>query len=769
MNPRSRVRLLAGLLALPVALVLLRLAQLQLVPSRHREAVEQAQHFHVVLTAPRRGRILSSGGAVLAGNAPRFVVDCNYRDLYPRDVLVEILAEELGGEYTAERIESRVVELALGAPAPAVEGSAANCGGNADWEWLLGPVDRSTRRRIERRWRDYAGTRFRRLLRFCPRTSPASGELFDLYFEPNTILSTERVLGRLADSIAVEDGREPESVESELWARVREIRERFDRRTTRAVGSPPAVGGVGGARRHREELAAWRRRRSRQQSRLHAERILLARDVSLAVVTEIEYHPETFAGLLTRSETQRVYPEADVSGSLLGYLRRYDPERDRGAVTVQSLDRSVLRDPEAFARAQPELWSREGWTGQGGIEESYDRALRGAPGVRLARVGSSGALREVVDEVDAIDGLDVRTTIELELQRLLHRELVAAVERPGEFGGKRASAVVLHIASGAILAAVGVPSFDPGRIRDRDYVDEMNARWGPRSGWRMDRPTRHAAVPGSVFKLVLGAAALEGGFEPGTTLPCDGKFRDTRWRCNAQYGHGGITLTEAIGVSCNNYFYALGLDVLGAERIHELASAFGFGLPTGVDLPGRSGRGLLTAPDGVRGLDVCHLSIGHVHVTATTLQVARSVAAIASNEETLPRPFLVEPTGPPAELALSRATKRELRRGMWHAAQRPGGTAAKVHYGLRGVFRVAAKTGTAQLSSREARHNAWIAGFAPASESGRHDPPAEIAFALVVEDTPGSGGEVTAPIIARVLEYFAARDARFQVSAGAPE
>ena len=245
----------------------------------------------------------------------------------------------------------------------------------------------------------------------------------------------------------------------------------------------------------------------------------------------------------------------------------------------------------------------------------------------------------------------------------------------------------MEVASGALLASVSYPAVDPNRPWEESYVTEMNALWGRESGWRMDGPSRRPLFPGSIFKIVVAAGAVESapGYTPQMRYPCRHKFDlISKLSCNSVNGHtpdGTVNLSEALQFSCNNYFYYLALRHLKAEGIFGWGQRFGFGRPTEIDL-GRGGTetGLLRPPDEVKGdVNACYYSIGQVHVKATPLQVVGAVA------------------------------------------------------------------GSDQL------HNAGLVGFAPFENP-------HVAFVAVVEKTSLHGAEACAPIVRKLLEYFAHKD-----------
>jgi len=494
---------------------------------------------------------------------------------------------------------------------------------------------------------------------------------------------------------------------------------------------------------------------------LHYERpVLLCSDVSMSTVTAIEYHAERFPGIRCVDESRRNYPLKEVCGPLTGHVRGLAQDAQRISRLTEDgrlLDaRAPFETMDEFRIARKTGLRSTDDIGVSGLESAYDERLRGLHGMSIVSVDQHGKPRRILEDLPARDGEDVRTTIDAPLQVLLYDALRQAVTSRGL--GRAANAAVMEVASGALLASVSYPAVDPNRPWEESYVTEMNALWGRESGWRMDGPSRRPLFPGSIFKIVVAAGAVESapGYTPQMRYPCRHKFDlISKLSCNSVNGHtpdGTVNLSEALQFSCNNYFYYLALRHLKAEGIFGWGQRFGFGRPTEIDL-GRGGTetGLLRPPDEVKGdVNACYYSIGQVHVKATPLQVVGAVAAIAGGGRYLPRPYL-STKSKPEDLGLDPATVEVLRDGMWRVGHASNGTAAKEEFGLY-LFSAAFKTGTAEVQvGSEMLHNAWLVGFAPFENP-------HVAFVAVVEKTSLHGAEACAPIVRKLLEYFAHKD-----------
>jgi peptidoglycan glycosyltransferase len=326
--------------------------------------------------------------------------------------------------------------------------------------------------------------------------------------------------------------------------------------------------------------------------------------------------------------------------------------------------------------------------------------------------------------------------------------------------GAKGSVVAIDPTTGAILAMASTPSYDPGALAShspaevrRNYERLDSAAGKP----MLNRALRSTYPPGSTFKIVTAAAALESGrYSPDTEVDNDARLDlpltdDTLPNfdgapCNSS---GRATLTDALKRSCNVAFGKVGLE-LGAQALREQARKFGF--DEAVDVPMRSVPSRF--PDDPDEPQTALSAIGQFDVRATPLQMAMVVAAVA-NRGVLMKPYLVQEvrapdlsvidTTRPTELgtAVSPQTAASLAQMLTAVVDDGTGTNAQID----GV-RVAGKTGTAQQGSDRKPH-AWFVSFAPS------DTDARVAVAVVVEegaDAPEvSGNQLAAPIARDVM------------------
>lgn len=445
----------------------------------------------------------------------------------------------------------------------------------------------------------------------------------------------------------------------------------------------------------------------------------------------------------------------DKPGNRRTLLSNYS--RDRGAILVDGSPIARTVDSADQLRRMREYPQGELYAHTTGYYSFIYGAGAGLESARNALLSGTDDLLFYRRIVDLVTGTPpTGATLELTMDPAVQEAAAQAL------GDRRGAVVALDPQSGAILAMVSHPTFDPNRLASHrlgqveDAWTELNADEG--------RPLVNRAIagdlypPGSVFKLVVAAAALESGdYEPDSLL--EAPLRYTLPNTTTELPNFGgsacgptdeVSLADSVRVSCNTAFAWLAGE-LGSEAIAEQAEAFGFGQSLQIPMP-------VTPSSYPTELDDAQLAltgIGQYDVRVTPLQVAMVSAAIA-NEGVVMEPHLVRTVRDqdlntiaqtePQELseAISPATATELTAMMESVVTDGSGSSAA----LPGVA-VAGKTGTAEFGSTGAAH-AWFTGFAPAD-----DP--QIAVAVIVESasddwTGETGGVVAAPIARAVLE-----------------
>jgi penicillin-binding protein 2 len=451
-------------------------------------------------------------------------------------------------------------------------------------------------------------------------------------------------------------------------------------------------------------------------------------------------HPEFAIAVSQR----RLYTLGTEAAHALGYLSEASPEQ--------------IKNGESEYRLGD-------WMGQKGIEGSYEKLLAGVDGQRRVVVDSHG--REIAEEerVDSSPGQNVFLTLDLDLQRLAE----------DYFKDRVGSAVALDPRTGEILALVSSPSYDPNWFTRRVSGAEWSQLLSDPHTPLQNRAIQNAFSPGSVFKIFLAYGALAKGLvDPDQKIFCPGSatFYGRTFHCHKKQGHGWVDLRNAIKMSCDVYFYNLGRR-LGVDRISEIAHSFGFGEPTGVDLPYEK-SGLIPSEQWAREKrharwypsETISVAIGQGPVLVTPLQIARALSGLVL-ESRLPTPHLFlasqDPrTGAPLRyqvetregLPLESSRAAIVKDGMWAVLNEPGGTAfASRVPGLE----AGGKTGTAQVIGREAvvragverkklEDHAWFTGFATIQ-----DP--RLVVVVFVENG-GHGGSAAAPLAQQIFARF---------------
>jgi cell division protein FtsI (penicillin-binding protein 3) len=413
------------------------------------------------------------------------------------------------------------------------------------------------------------------------------------------------------------------------------------------------------------------------------------------------------AGVLLIPENKRYYPKGSLAAAVLGYV---------------GTDNSGLA----------------------GLEYLYNGVVSSEPGQRMvvrdARRGT--VLYPSVEVAAAKPGRDLYLTLDATIQYVTERELGRAVKDSGADSGM---AVVLDPHTGGIYALASYPTFDPNRFGDF-----------PAENWR-NRPVTDAYEPGSTFKMVTVAAALEAAkVTSRDVINCENggiRLQDTLIKDHSSFGM--LTVSQVITHSSNIGAIKIG-HLAGRERFFSTIEAFGFGRPTGVDLPSES-AGILRPLEKWSALTPAYHSFGQ-GLSVTALQLANAFAVIANGGRLL-KPHIVAsfgqdgvgredaPSGEVVGLPISPSSVKTMRAMLETVVT--GGTAKSA--AIPG-YRAAGKTGTAEkaIPGRGYVANRYIAsfvGFAPV------DDPVLVAAVILDEPWPRyHGGDVAAPVFRAIAE-----------------
>lgn len=390
-----------------------------------------------------------------------------------------------------------------------------------------------------------------------------------------------------------------------------------------------------------------------------------------------------------------------------------------------------------------------------GLERSLNDYLTGA------NANLETVLETTLDRLAGrtIEGNSVVLTLRPRAQRV-------ALEALGDNCG---AAVALQPATGRILVMATSPTYDPNLVeRNFARIERTRANCSPAAPL-LNRATAGLYTPGSTFKIVTAAAALDSGaFQPESPFVDRGyciEYGKPVYNFSDQSGperFGRVTLAQALQHSINAVFCEVGKK-LGALTILDYARRFGLYRTPDLELPADEVRpsglyraGRLFRPKHGYEVDPGRLAFGQERLSVTPLQMAMVTAAIA-NRGVLMRPYLVDRIVKPGGGVLSRTKPKEIGRPisprtaaeltqMMEAVVRAGTGAAAQIPGVR----VAGKTGTAETGRRD-RNTTWFVAFAPA------DRPA-VAVAVALENQTGTGGATAAPIAKRIMEALLGTD-----------
>lgn len=468
-------------------------------------------------------------------------------------------------------------------------------------------------------------------------------------------------------------------------------------------------------------------------------RFTLAKDVSIETVTELKERGVTLRGMDIVEEAIRSVAQGDIVTHEIGtvgpiYAEEYETLKEEG----YDLDDTV---------------------GKSGIERAMESTLRGSDGIKEITVQNGQVISsEITTPVTA--GSTVQLTVNSDFQRELQKILDDFIanfdnlrdEKTKDLDKVECGAiVVLNAKDSGVLGMVTAPTYDLGNYMT-DYNSILNAENTP----LVNRATDGLYRPGSTFKPITATAGLNEGIISGTSTYNCGHiyhFKDHDYNCTGY--HGDISITRALQVSCNIFFYKLS-EELTIDRISDYATKFGLGQSTGLETGDKAGH--LSNPESFAELgadwtvgQVLQSAIGQGEWAVTPLQMA-NVACTIANNGTRYQPHLVdsiwdynhttcleeiEPVIAEQIQPLNDSVFQYVENGMIAASTNNFPS----RYSLSNLgFDVAIKTGTPQVSGRT--QDSFFIGYAPAD-----DP--EIAFAGVIE-----GGEYSKYMIRSIIQAY---------------
>ncbi len=481
--------------------------------------------------------------------------------------------------------------------------------------------------------------------------------------------------------------------------------------------------------------------------------VLLLPDLSQIELARFEVNRQDFPGFDIQAGLTRHYPLGPVMAQVVGYVGRIDRQE--------------------LSRVKAKAYRGTDYFGKTGVEHFYQALLHGGPGSRIEEVNAQGRdLRQIAYNAPH-SGENLYLTLSTKLQKTAFDAL----------GGESGAVVALAPRTGAILAMVSKPGFNPdwfvNGISEKKYQALLHNSRQP----LFNRAIKGRYPPGSTVKPAIALTGLhtDGGkyihprYDPGWYQLANSTIVFHSWK---QGGFGRVNLEKAIEVSDDIYFYDLAHD-LGIDRIHGFLSKLGLGRPTGVDLS-HEGSGVLpsrkwkrqTIGHGWYPGDTVNAGIGQGYMSVTPLQLALMVSRIAMRGKGA-RPHILYATQDPVTGKITRAPIHPLKPikfenphawqrvvdGMKAAINNPHGTAHGISHGI--TYTAAGKTGTSEVGPprpakyahtrqsqlpRRYRDDTLFIAFAPVEHP-------RIAVAVIVEHG-GFGAAAAAPIARQVMDAY---------------
>ncbi len=508
------------------------------------------------------------------------------------------------------------------------------------------------------------------------------------------------------------------------------------------------------AKRHRElalvaelthsKLPQLRKSMQEQEEASPGAPVKLREDVGRYLLYYVEENKGKFPGIEVQTVFVRRYPHGSLAAHVLGYV---------GQIEKQQLKERRYRGLEPGDEI-----------GQEGVEDTYDRYLRGRPGMTRIQVNALGEPTpggKLLSKRPA-PGDNLKLTLDMKVQEA-GEEALAGKGLPGGF-------ITMNIATGEILGLGSFPTFDPTMFTHPLTQKEVNATILNPSAPLTDRAIAGLYPTGSTFKIITALAALENGVTTvSETIDDTGKFTvgGETFHDAGEAAYGPVSLVSALQVSSDVYFYTMGYRMWNKGYLQQWAHQLGIGRQTGIDLPGAE-KGLLPTPRWRNKLaaegeaegrpwsagDNIQLATGQTDLQTNPLQLAVAYAALG-NGGTIVTPHVGLEVQDAAGRVVREFEPRSRRHvhinpeyraaileGLHAAAQSPGGTSDSVF----GSFRVpvAGKTGTAERPPH--REQSWYAVLAPY-------PNPEIVTIVTMEEG-GFGVESAAPAAHTILEAY---------------
>ena len=468
--------------------------------------------------------------------------------------------------------------------------------------------------------------------------------------------------------------------------------------------------------------------------------IVIARDVGIDVATQIEERRDEYPNFNIEVYPLRVYPLNDAGGQILGYVGEAGEEdRDSNGNTYQL--GTII--------------------GRAGLEAQFNEYLEGTNGTKLVEVDASGHPVKILNGIPVTRGHNIRLTLDSRVQKAAEdaiKEQMITLGSSGSFA-TGASAVAMDPQTGAILAMVSWPSYDSNHFSQGISAKEWNSLITNPNHPMQNRTISSMYPPGSTFKVITGAAALEAHvMTPSEQIYDSGKHWVIDKRNAQGEAFGWIDFYQAMAKSDNVYFYEMGRR-LGIDRLAAMSRAFGLGKKTGIDLPGET-EGNVASEEYKREVfnqdwylgETFDAAIGQSYTLVTPLQMAVVYSAIANGGYRY-RPYLVTRIdnfdGTPLKIyspevmgtvPISKTTLETIQASILGVMKKEGtGGFLFADYPIP----IAGKSGTAETNGID---NGWFIAYAP------YDKP-EIVVVVMFEHS-GFGADSAAPVVKKMMDAY---------------
>ncbi len=425
-------------------------------------------------------------------------------------------------------------------------------------------------------------------------------------------------------------------------------------------------------------------------------------NIPFSVISNIAENITDLPGVSWRSKPVRNYVETGSISHVVGYV---------GDITKEEIKVMYNKGYKANAII-----------GKTGIEKQYDSLLQGVQGRESRTVDVRG---HVLSDAPIVEppqmGKNLVLTIDMRIQELVEKAL----------GERVGAAVVLRPSNGEVLAMVSYPFYDQNLFNDDNASAQYNKLATSPNNPLLNRVVNAAYPPASTFKIIMSTAMLaEKAFSSSKDIECSGRvdYGNRLFHCHQKWGHGKLDMKDALAQSCDVYYWIVGRDYLGVDKISSYAREFGFGESLDIDLPAQQSGFVPTAPWKERrfhqkwlGGDTMNMSIGQGYTLVTPLHIANMVAMVA-NEGKIYRPHLLKEVCDPATNEVIESIKPQV----LHESNIDESVWKEVQYAMRytitdgtpafplnnKVVQIAGKTGTAEVGSLDHWHS-WMACYAP--------------------------------------------------------